>query len=152
MSSQSSAPVKSDSLQILLVEDSPEDALLAREALREAQISTELHHVEDGDDAIAFVRRQDSYGDAPRPDLIILDLNLPGKDGREVLEELKSDEELRRIPVVVLTTSESDGDVVRAYDHHANAYVRKPIDLDRFIQIFRAINDYWLGMVTLPPT
>ena len=136
--------------RVLLVEDSPDDVLLTREALKEAKVANELHVAEDGEEALDFVRRRGSHSDAPRPDLIILDLNLPRKDGREVLVELKEDSDLQRIPVVVLTTSASDEDVMRAYEHHVNAYVRKPIGLDRFVEIVQSIDEFWLGIVTLP--
>jgi chemotaxis family two-component system response regulator Rcp1 len=138
-------------IRILLVEDSPEDVLLTRESLKEAKVANELHVVEDGESALDFVHQRDRFSDAARPDLIILDLNLPRKDGREVLVELKEDADVGRIPVVVLTTSASDQDVLRSYEHHVNAYVRKPVDLDRFVEIVRSIDDFWLGIVTLPP-
>lgn len=136
---------------ILLVEDSPEDVLFTEEALKEAKVANELHVAEDGEQALDYVNRRGSHADAPRPDLIILDLNLPKLDGREVLAELKDDPDLKRIPVVVLTMSASEEDVIRAYDQHANAYVRKPIGLDRFVEIVRSIDEFWLGIVTLPP-
>jgi CheY-like chemotaxis protein len=138
-------------VHILLVEDSPEDVLLTREALRDAKVANEIHVAEDGDAAMAFMRGEAPYEGGPRPDLVLLDLNLPGKDGREVLEEIKADRELRSIPVVVLTTSVADQDVMHAYDHHVNAYVRKPVNLDRFIEVVREIDGFWLGVVTLPP-
>lgn len=137
-------------IEILLVEDNPGDVRLTREALKEAKMRNNLHVVEDGVAALEFLRREDGYGDAPRPDLILLDLNLPRKDGREVLEEIKADPELRRIPVVVLTTSEAEEDVLRSYNLHANCYVTKPVDLDRFIAIVRSIEDFWLTIVKLP--
>jgi two-component system, chemotaxis family, response regulator Rcp1 len=138
-------------VQILLVEDSPEDVLLTREALKDAKVANELHVARDGDEAMAFLRREPPYEDAPTVDLVLLDLNLPGKDGREVLTEIKGDTSLHLIPVVVLTTSASDKDVLHAYDHHVNAYVRKPVNLDRFVDVVRQIDDFWLGVVTLPP-
>ncbi len=138
-------------IRILLVEDSPNDVLLTREALKEAKVANELHVVGDGDAAMAFLRREPPYRDAPRPDLILLDLNLPRKDGREVLAEIKDDRELLLIPVVVLTTSVSDKDLLEAYHHHVNAYVRKPVNLDSFIEVVKQIDDFWLGVVTLPP-
>ena len=137
--------------QILLVEDSPDDTLLTREALREAKMANELNVVEDGEEAMDYVRNNGRYAEATRPDLILLDLNLPKKDGREVLVELKEGPDLKRIPVVVLTTSASDEDVVRAYDHHVNAYIRKPIDLNQFVEMVHKIDEFWLGIVTLPP-
>ncbi len=142
--------MRAELLEILLVEDSPADVELTREALSDAKIANRLSVANDGDEAMEFVRKQGRYADAPRPDLIILDLNLPRKDGREVLVELKADPDLRRIPVVVLTTSDSDRDVLAAYDQHVNAYVRKPVDLQRFTEIVSAIDDFWLGIVTLP--
>ena len=138
-------------VQILLVEDSPEDVLLTQEALKDAKVANELHVARDGDEAMAFLRREAPHEDAPAVDLVVLDLNLPGKDGREVLTEIKSDELLHLTPVVVLTTSASDKDVLHAYDHHVNAYVRKPVNLDRFVDVVRQIDDFWLGVVTLPP-
>jgi two-component system, chemotaxis family, response regulator Rcp1 len=138
-------------VQILLVEDSPEDVLLTREALKDAKVANELHVARDGDEAMAFLRREPPYEDAPEVDLVLLDLNLPGKDGREVLTEIKQDSALHRTPVVVLTTSASDKDVLHAYDHHVNAYVRKPVNLDRFVDVVQQIDDFWLGVVTLPP-
>ena len=138
-------------IRVLLVEDSPEDVLLTTESLKEAKVANELLVVEDGESALDFVRRRGDYQDAPRPDVIILDLNLPRKDGREVLLELKEDPELKRIPVVILTTSASEEDVMSSYEHHANAYVRKPVTLDRFLEITSVIDEFWLGIVTLPP-
>jgi two-component system, chemotaxis family, response regulator Rcp1 len=138
-------------IRVLLVEDSPEDVLLTRESLKEAKVANELLVVDDGESALDFVRRRGEYEDAPRPDVIILDLNLPRKDGREVLLELKEDPELKQIPIVVLTTSTSDEDVLSSYEHHANAFVRKPVTLDRFLEITTVIDDFWLGIVTLPP-
>jgi CheY-like chemotaxis protein len=137
-------------IQILLVEDSVDDVELTREALLDSKIANELHVVGDGEAAIAFVRQAGEYHDGPRPDLILVDLNLPRKDGREVLEELKSDAELRRIPVVVLTTSGEDRDVLRAYESHVNAYVKKPLDFGEFIDVVRSIEDFWLAVVRLP--
>ena len=138
--------------QVLLVEDSPEDVLLTREALKDAKVANELHVVKDGNEAMAFLRRDASYEQAPRPDLVLLDLGLPRKDGREVLAEIKADAELQQIPVVVLTTSVTDEDVLGAYQTHANAYVRKPVNLDRFIEVVQQIDSFWLGIVTLPPS
>jgi two-component system, chemotaxis family, response regulator Rcp1 len=138
-------------VQILLVEDSPEDVLLTREALKDAKVANQLHVARDGDEALAFLRREGPHHEAPDIDLVLLDLNLPGKDGREVLTEIKQDPALQRTPVVVLTTSASDKDVLHAYDHHVNAYVRKPVNLDRFVDVVQQIDDFWLGVVTLPP-
>jgi len=137
-------------IEILLVEDSPSDAQLAIEALQAAKIANRLSHVEDGVEALQFVRRQGPYRDAPRPDLILLDLNLPRKDGREVLEELKQDPDLKTIPVVVLTTSRSEQDVLRSYKLHANCYISKPVDFTQFMEVVRSIEHFWLTVVTLP--
>ena len=137
-------------IEILLVEDSPSDAQLAIEALQTAKIANRPNHVEDGVEAMRFVRRQGPYQDAPRPDLILLDLNLPRKDGREVLEELKQDPDLRTIPVVVLTTSRSEQDVLRSYKLHANCYITKPVDFTQFMDVVRSIEHFWLTVVTLP--
>ncbi len=137
-------------IEILLVEDSPSDAQLAIEALQAAKIANRLNHVEDGVEAMRFVRRQGPYKDAPRPDLILLDLNLPRKDGREVLEELKEDPDLKTIPVVVLTTSRSEQDVLRSYKLHANCYISKPVDFSQFMEVVRSIEYFWLTIVTLP--
>lgn len=138
------------SIEILLVEDNPGDVVLTLEAMREAKIHNHMHVVEDGVEAMEFLRHQGRFGDAPRPDLILLDLNLPRKDGREVLAEVKADPELKRIPVVVLTTSRSEEDVLRAYDLHANCYVTKPVDLTQFMKIVNLIDEFWINVVTLP--
>lgn len=138
-------------IHILLVEDSPTDVLMTREALDDYKVRNPLHVVEDGVAAMEYLRRQGKYRDAPRPGLIILDLNLPRKSGREVLEELKSDAALRTIPVVVLTTSKSEEDVARTYGLHANCYITKPVDFSKFAEVVRSINDFWFGVVTLPP-
>lgn len=137
-------------VEILLVEDSPSDVDLTREALEDAKIRNNLHVVADGVEAMAFLRRQGKYENAPRPDLVLLDLNLPKKDGREVLAELKSDPSLERIPVVILTTSEAEEDVLRSYELHANCYVTKPVDLDQFVKVVRSIENFWLEIVKLP--
>lgn len=141
--------VKAD-IEILLVEDNPADVRLTREALKEAKVRNQLHVVEDGVAAMEFLMRKGKYADAPRPDLILLDLNLPKKDGREVLEEIKQDDNLKRIPVVVLTTSQAEEDIVKTYNLHANCYVTKPVDLDQFITIVKSIEDFWLTIVKLP--
>ena len=138
------------SIVILLVEDNPGDARLTMEGMREAKVKNKIHVVEDGIEAMAFLRRQGRFGDAPRPDLILLDLNLPKKDGRAVLAEVKADPDLRRIPVVVLTTSRAEEDVLKAYDLHANAYVTKPVDLAQFMKIVALIDEFWVNVVTLP--
>ncbi len=138
-------------IDILLVEDSPADVRLTREALKEAKVVNALHVVKDGVAALAFLRREGKYADSPRPNLILLDLNLPKKDGREVLAEIKEDQDLKRIPVVVLTTSRAEEDIVRTYNLHANAYVTKPVDLTQFLQVIRSLEEFWLAVVTLPP-
>jgi len=138
------------SIEILLVEDNPGDARLTIEAMREAKVRNRMHVVEDGVEAMEFLRRQGRFGDAPRPDLILLDLNLPRKDGREVLAEVKTDPDLKRIPVVVLTTSRAEEDVLRAYDLHANCYVTKPVDFEQFMRVVREIDEFWVKVVTLP--
>ncbi len=138
-------------IDILLVEDNPADVRLTREALKEAKVVNALHVVKDGVAALKFLQRQNSYADAPRPDLILLDLNLPKKDGREVLAEVKQDDQLKSIPVVVLTTSRADEDIVRSYHLHANAYVTKPVDLAQFLKVVRSLEEFWLAVVTLPP-
>ena len=139
-------------IDILLVEDSPTDALLTKRALGEAKLINRLHIVEDGVEAIAFLRKQDPYANAPRPHLILLDLNLPKKDGREVLAEIKSDEDLRVIPVVVLTTSKSEEDILRSYKLHANCYIAKPVDFNSFADAVASIENFWFAVVTLPPS
>ena len=139
-------------INILLVEDNPADVRLTEEALKEAANAlTRLHVAVDGAEALDFVHRRGAHAGAPRPDLVLLDLNLPGVDGRQVLAEVKGDPDLRRIPVVVLTTSPSEDDILHAYDQHVNSYIRKPVDLDRFLEVLKAIDDYWLGAVALPP-
>jgi CheY-like chemotaxis protein len=137
-------------VEILLVEDNPGDARLAKEALKDAKVRNSLHWVEDGVEAMTFLHRQGKYADAPRPDVILLDLNLPKKDGREVLAEVKEDGDLRRIPVVILTVSDAEEDIIKTYNLHANCYIRKPLDLDRFIEVVKAINEFWLTIVRLP--
>lgn len=137
-------------IQILLVEDSPADVRLTQEVLRDAKIANELSVAYDGIEAMAFLKREGAHADAPRPDLILLDLNLPKKDGREVLVELKQDPDLRRIPVIVLTTSAAEEDILKSYDMHVNSYVTKPVDLNQFIKVVRTIEDFWLSIVRLP--
>ncbi|HEU5317433.1 MAG TPA: response regulator [Chloroflexota bacterium] len=139
-------------IEILLVEDSPADVRLTVEALRDAKVRNNLHVVGDGEEALDFLRRQGKHTGAVRPDLILLDLNLPGKSGREVLEDVKTDPQLRRIPVVVVTTSKAEEDIVRSYDLHANCYIQKPVDLDQFVTVVRSIEDFWLTIVKLPVT
>ena len=138
-------------IDILLVEDNPGDVRLAMEALKESKIRNNIYVVEDGVEAMDFLRRKGKYNDVPRPDLILLDLNLPRKSGREVLAEVKTDDDLKRIPVVVLTVSRDEEDILRAYNLHANCYVTKPIDFEQFIKITRTIEEFWLTIVKLPP-
>lgn len=137
-------------IDVLLVEDDPGDVLMTREAFEDNKVANRLAVVSDGVSALAFLRKEGEYADAPTPDLVLLDLNLPRMDGREVLEALKGDEKLRRIPVVVLTTSEAEEDVVRSYSLHANAYVTKPVDFDRFIEVVRQIDEFFVEVVRLP--
>jgi len=139
-----------DPIEILLVEDNPGDVRLTREALRDGKIYNNLCVARDGVEAMAFLRRTGQYTRAPRPDLILLDLNLPRKDGHEVLAEVKTDENLRRIPVVILTTSQAEEDIIKTYDLHVNCYITKPVDLDQFVKIVKSIEDFWLTIVRLP--
>ena len=137
-------------VEILVVEDSPGDARLIREALKDGQIEKRLSVVTDGEAAVAFLRHHEPFAQSPRPDLILLDLNLPRKDGRQVLAEIKADPSLRRIPVIVLTTSRAEQDVLTSYDLHANCYITKPVDLDEFLTIAKWIEGFWLTIVRLP--
>jgi len=137
-------------IQILLVEDDPGDVLITREAFAENKVRNHLSVVSDGEAAIEFLRREGAFASAPRPDLILLDLNLPRKAGHEVLAEVKSDADLQRIPVVILTTSDAEEDILRSYDLHANAYVTKPVDFDRFLGVVRQIDDFFVTVVKLP--
>jgi CheY-like chemotaxis protein len=137
-------------IEVLLVEDDPGDVLLIREAFDDNKVHNNLNVVSDGEQALQFLRRQGEHADALRPDLVLLDLNLPRKDGREVLAEVKQDPELRTIPIVVLTTSEAEEDVLKSYQLHANAYVTKPVDFERFVSIVRQIDDFFLSVVRLP--
>lgn len=137
-------------IEILLVEDNPGDVRLTQEAARETKVHNNLHVVTNGYDAMAFLRREGRFGEVPRPDLILLDLNMPGMDGREVLRQVKGDEKLRRIPVVIITSSQAEEDILRAYDLQAACYVTKPVDLDQFIKVVRNIKDFWLTIVKLP--
>jgi chemotaxis family two-component system response regulator Rcp1 len=139
-------------VEILLVEDNPGDAELTAEALLHGKVYNQMHVVEDGEAALAFLRRQDPYADVPRPDVILLDLNLPRKDGREVLADIKADEGLKQIPVIILTTSEAEEDILRAYNLAVNCYITKPVDLDQFIKVVKAIEDFWFTVVKLPPS
>lgn len=138
-------------INVLLVEDDPGDVLITREALTEGKVLHHLHVVDNGEAAVAFLRRQDPYAGAPRPDLILLDLNLPRLDGREVLGIIKGDADLRQIPVVVLTTSTAEEDVLRSYDLHANAYVGKPVDFDAFLSVVRQVDEFFVTVARLPP-
>ena len=138
------------SIEILLVEDNPGDVRLTQEAFREAKVRNKLHVVGDGVEAMAFLRREGKYADSPRPDLILLDLNMPKKDGREVLAEIKTEKDLRRIPVVILTISKAEEDIIKSYDLHANCYITKPVDLEQFIKVVKAVEDFWLTIVKLP--
>ncbi|HEY3470893.1 MAG TPA: response regulator [Amycolatopsis sp.] len=137
-------------IDILLVEDDPGDVLMTREAFEHQKIRNALHVASDGVEALEFLNRKGRFRTAPRPGLILLDLNLPRKDGREVLGEIKRDPDLRTIPVVVLTTSEAEEDIARSYDLHANAYVTKPVDFEKFVEVVRKIDDFWLTVVKLP--
>ena len=137
-------------IEILLVEDSPGDVRLTIEALKDGKIHNHLSVVGDGEEALAFLRQQGQYAKAPRPDLILLDLNLPKKDGREVLMQIKQEEDLKRIPVVVLSISTAEKDILKAYDLHANCYVNKPVDFDEFTDIVKSIEDFWFTVVKLP--
>ena len=138
-------------IEIFLVEDNPGDVRLTQEAFKEGKVRNNLSVVEDGLEALAFLRREGKYAGAPRPDLILLDQNLPRKDGRLVLADIKEDPKLRSIPVVILTTSKAEEDIVRTYNLHANCFITKPVDLDQFIRVVRCIEDFWLTIVKLPP-
>jgi chemotaxis family two-component system response regulator Rcp1 len=137
-------------VDILLVEDNEGDARLAKEAMRDSKIRNTLHHVSDGEEAMAFLRKEGQYAKAPRPDLVLLDLNLPKKDGRQVLAEIKNDDELKRIPVVILTVSSAEEDILKSYNLHANCFITKPIDLSQFMKVVRSVEDFWLTIVKLP--
>ena len=137
-------------IEILMVEDNPGDVEFAREALTEASVRKNLTVAEDGEQGLSLLRREGRYANAQRPDLILLDLNLPTINGREVLAEIKSDPDLRRIPVVILTSSEDENDVLETYNLHANAYVVKPVDLDKYMEVIKAVEGFWLGFVKLP--
>ena len=144
-------PEAVDAINILLVEDNPGDALLAQEALQDSKLLIKTHHVEDGVEALTFLRKEGVYTDVPTPDLIILDLNLPRKNGREVLAEIKSDDALKSLPVVVLTSSEAEKDILQSYALQANCYITKPIDLHQFMTIVQTVQDFWFTIVKLPP-
>jgi len=138
-------------IEILLVEDNPGDVRLTIEALKETKVMNNLSVVVDGEEAMDYLKQRGQHADATKPDLILLDLNLPKKSGREVLEEIKQDEELQTIPVVVLTVSQAERDIVKSYQLHANCYINKPIDLDQFVEVIKAIEEFWLTIVKLPP-
>ncbi len=140
-----------DPVEILLAEDNPGDVKLTRKALEKGKLVNNLHVVNDGVEAMAFLRREGEHADEPRPDLILLDLNMPRMDGQEVLAEIKEDEQLRRIPVVVLTSSDAEEDIVKSYELHANAYLTKPVDFDGFLEVVQTLEDFWLEVVRLPP-
>jgi two-component system response regulator len=137
-------------VEVLLVEDDPGDVLMTKEALADSKVLNNLHHVANGEDALKFLFKQDGYADVPTPDLVLLDLNLPRVDGREVLAKVKADDRLRRIPIVILTTSEAEEDVLKSYDLHANAYITKPVDFDSFVQVVRQVDDFFISVVRLP--
>lgn len=137
-------------VDILLVEDNEGDARLALEAMRDSKIRNKMHHVSDGEEAMAFLRKEGKYSKVPRPDLILLDLNLPKKDGRQVLAEIKEDDGLKRIPVVILTVSSAEEDILKSYNLHANCFITKPIDLNQFMKVVRSVEDFWLTIVKLP--
>ena len=138
-------------IEILLIEDNPGDVRLTQEALREGKVINNLAVVSDGVEALAYLRQKGRYAGATRPDVILLDLNLPRKDGREVLQEIKEDPNLKRIPVVVITSSSAEEDVLRSYNLHANCYISKPVDLEQFVTVVKSIEDFWMGIVKLPP-
>jgi chemotaxis family two-component system response regulator Rcp1 len=138
-------------IEILLVEDNPGDARLTREALTHSKVRNRLHHARDGEEAMAFLRRQGKFADAPAPDLVLLDLNLPRRDGREVLEDIKGDAQLMHIPVVVLTSSQADEDILRSYRLHANCFITKPVDLEQLTKVVQGIEQFWFTLVKLPP-
>ncbi len=137
-------------IEVLLVEDNPGDVRLTQEAFKEGRVRNQLNVVSDGEKAMSYLRREGDYTDAVRPDLILLDLNMPKKDGREVLQEIKQDDNLKRIPVVILTTSEAEEDILRTYDYHANCFITKPVDLHQFLNVVKFIEDFWLTIVKLP--
>jgi chemotaxis family two-component system response regulator Rcp1 len=145
-----SAEIRERSIEILLVEDNPSDVRLVQEGLKDGKLRNSLNVVGDGEDALAFLRNEGEYQDAPHPDLILLDLNLPRVDGREILTQIKSCPDLKHIPVVVLTTSKSEEDILRSYELQANCYITKPVDLDQFIAIVQSIEEFWLTIVRLP--
>ncbi|MEI8202714.1 MAG: response regulator [Bacteroidota bacterium] len=138
-------------IEILMVDDNRGDIRLAMEAIKDAKVTNNIHVVYDGIEAMAFLRKEGIYAEMPRPDIILLDLNMPRKDGREVLEEIKTDPELKRIPVVILTVSQAEEDIIKSYDLHANCYISKPVDLDQFVKIVKSLENFWFTIVKLPP-
>jgi len=138
-------------IEILLVEDNPGDVRLTKEAMKESKVFNKLSVVKDGVEAMDYLRKKGNFSAAPRPDLILLDLNLPRKDGREVLAEVKEDPDLKRIPVVILTTSQDEKDILKSYNLHANCYIAKPVDLQQFIEVVKTVEDFWVTIVKLPP-
>jgi len=146
-----SIPSNAKDVEILLVEDNPGDIRLTREALKDCKMRNTLYVVEDGEEALSFLYKRGKYTNAPQPDLILLDLNLPKKDGKEVLSEIKENPGLKRIPVVILTTSKAEEDILKTYDLHANCYITKPVDFDQFISVVQKIEDFWFTIVKLPP-
>lgn len=140
-----------ETIDILLVEDNPGDVRLTREALKDAKVLNEVYVAQDGVEAMDFLQKKGKFADAPTPDIVLLDLNLPRKDGREVLADIKGNPKLKHIPVVILTTSKADEDIIKTYNLHANAYITKPVDLTRFIEIIHALEDFWFSIVRLPP-
>lgn len=137
-------------IDILMVEDDPEDVLLTKQAFKDGKVQNLMHVIQDGEEALSYLKRRGAYADVPRPDLILLDLNLPKMNGIEILREIKKDAELRVIPVVILTTSSADRDILNSYENHANCYINKPVDLDQFIRVVQSIEDFWLSVVKLP--
>ena len=142
---------KFKAVEILLIEDNPGDVRLTVEALKESKIINNLNVVDDGIEALSYLQKEGIYKDKPRPDLIILDLNLPKKDGREVLGEIKSDDSLKQIPIVILTTSEAEEDIIKSYELHANCYITKPVNMEQFIKVVKSVGDFWFSIVMLPP-
>ncbi len=142
---------KFKTVEILLIEDNPGDVRLTIEALKESKIMNNMHVADDGIEALSFLKKEGIYKDKPRPDLIILDLNLPRKDGREVLGEIKSEDSLKQIPIVILTTSEAEEDIIKSYELHANCYITKPVNMEQFIKVVKSVGDFWFSIVMLPP-
>jgi CheY-like chemotaxis protein len=142
---------KFKAVEILLIEDNPGDVRLTVEALKESKIINNLNVVDDGIEALSYLQKEGIYKDKPRPDLIILDLNLPKKDGREVLGEIKSEDSLKQIPIVILTTSEAEEDIIKSYELHANCYITKPVNMEQFIKVVKSVGDFWFSIVKLPP-